>query len=767
MAEKKTKIRPVQENNKAEKKAAPKKNSGNKSFLMNKIPFKSCYEECGIIESAPGTYTVSYKVHVKDQTEDKTIEELRNGLREVFVEIARDFSFQIFIQNHTIQIGNFLDNIHLQENKEEKINSCIRAYNNMIDDNAEIGHNNYERSVFVVLSTSADMVDDAIAKFQELDAKIVRLFKEKYGYDINRQTIEDRLETIYSLFHPDEEATFASKKEEGTPIKSVLCPETYRSKETTYLQVGNRYAKTLFVNSFPPVVSHTLLNDLMATCSNSVLSIACVPIDTKLGQQVAAAKVLANTDSREIKKRDSVEDRKYKRTEIRIERKRENEVEYFYEQAKQELDEAVANNDVMLMTSFLITLFAETLEELERNAKLLSMSAAKFAIQIKECEDFQDAAFLSVFPVCNTKVDIARFLSSATVATMQPLKAKSVFSNTYSFVGLNSISDNFVLINRDLCRVGIICGIKNSGKSFTVKHSALNCLMNSNDEVLILTKNMKPYQNFVEKVGGSVYQSDHPDFYMLSEDEKLKRVMLEAFMVNSANLHIKKISAAKRVASLANMEKEANELSTFKTWNEAARAINSNKQQFSAFMTAMREYSKGFKKEADFLSSASRFNVIEIGNDADLVVMLAAALKYIHQKELEGSRVNLFVDGIDGLFYSDPGSAYLCLLVDEIKKTRSVATFVVQDTVRVLANDDAAIEFNYFIENKNEYFHLLAQGPIERKNFADRLNIPASLMAYLIDREPGEGIIITPAENVAFNNRFEKQTNEFYSLFYI
>ena len=73
----------------------------------------------------------------------------------------------------------------------------------------------------------------------------------------------------------------------------------------------------------------------------------------------------------------------------------------------------------------------------------------------------------------------------------------------------------------------------------------------------------------------------------------------------------------------------------------------------------------------------------------------------------------------------------------------------------------------YNKEKENvDYYKLLAQGPIERRTYAEKLNIPNSLVYYLTDREPGEGVINTPADNVAFNDRFEKKDDPFYGLFY-
>jgi hypothetical protein len=351
---------------------------------------------------------------------------------------------------------------------------------------------------------------------------------------------------------------------------------------------------------------------------------------------------------------------------------------------------------------------------------------------------------------------------------MQPLRAKVVVSNKYSFSGLNSISDNLVFINRDLCRVGIISGVDHSGKSFAVKREITNKLMNSDNEILLITPNMTPYANFVKVFKGDVYKSEHVDFFMLSKDQTVKQYMFEAYMSNSLELHKKRMANTKKKEIFETIKKEAEILSKFNSWNEAMKAFNSDKQRFATFGTVLKTmgYMEGFRKEASFLNSTNRLNVVEIKTDADLIISIATAMQYRARKEAEGKCVDIFIDGIDPVFFSFSGGNFVACFADEVEDSKSYLTMVIQDAVRIWGNADANIEFSYFLDHVS-YFKLLAQGPIERRFYSEKLNIPTSLLAYLTDIEPGEGVIMTRAENVAFNDRFETKNDPFYSLFYV
>jgi hypothetical protein len=99
MAEKKTKTRPVKEE-KVQKpvKEKPQKKQNAKGFLLNKVPFTNCYEECGIIEARLGEFSVAYKVDLNGKHPNKAVEDLKNGLRKIFINpLFQGMSFQFFI----------------------------------------------------------------------------------------------------------------------------------------------------------------------------------------------------------------------------------------------------------------------------------------------------------------------------------------------------------------------------------------------------------------------------------------------------------------------------------------------------------------------------------------------------------------------------------------------------------------------------------------------------------------------------------------------
>lgn len=104
------------------------------------------------------------------------------------------------------------------------------------------------------------------------------------------------------------------------------------------------------------------------------------------------------------------------------------------------------------------------------------------------------------------------------------------------------------------------------------------------------------------------------------------------------------------------------------------------------------------------------------------------------------------------------------IILKDIEVVKVPITLVIEDTVHIVTNQKAVVEFDYLL-NKIRCYKLLSLGPIERKKFIERLNIPQLLIPYIVDRGAGEGVLITPSANIAFNDRFEEKDNEFYMLF--
>ena len=162
----------------------------------------------------------------------------------------------------------------------------------------------------------------------------------------------------------------------------------------------------------------------------------------------------------------------------------------------------------------------------------------------------------------------------------------------------------------------------------------------------------------------------------------------------------------------------------------------------------------------------NRLNLIHYDSStpSELITTINYLWNYIIAMKKANMNVCVYIEGIDEFLHTPVTNDYLMELLNKCSKLKVPFTMTIQNCALLVANDNAKIELEYFLE-KIEYFKILSMGVIERRIFKDKLNISNSIIPYITDKEPGEGIIITPTSNIAFNDRFLNMDNDFYKRF--
>ena len=771
---------------------AKKSNLNISKTLADKIPYLRCYEECGIIETQNNVYTRGYEIsnpEEKVQTQFN-IQLVRNCMESILKDMAVDgMSYQFCVRNRRVDTQDYLKNILALEHGEEKLDDYVRRYNDTICENTSIGHNNFETKIYYIISYSAEIVEDAIEQFEKIYEVVKSRFQNLYGYIANPMSLVERLESIYDIFHPENKQDFGkivdydgngfsfhSMQLMKLTTKDLVAPSEDIISESNYLKIGNSFARALFINSVPMDAPDTVLTDIMGVSSNSVLSVLYQPMESEIGFNVSAREVKENTYKKVIPVRDTVEDRKARRTKVQELPIYESEQTYFQETALELYKESVAKGNPTMLTSFVIVLFADDLKELDRDTRLLKLSASKYAVQIRTADKIQLEAFQSVLPLNNAKIDVKRTFSVDRLTTMPPINVQALFEQIRAFHGLNAINDNLVLIDRQNYMSGMITGIENSGKTFACKRECFNALISTNDEVIILTKKPQEYKIFTQELGGSVVYDFHPDFVDVDENfnlteapEELRKAVLEACITYGNGFYKKKyktltgekdnlLEDEKRTA-YRKVEAEAERLKIYSKLEDMLDYASENFMHFEMFLSAMDRYMVYGNLPQ------SRLKAIHIESDMDMIIKLSYFLDYAVRMKKKNKNIWLFVDGADELLYSTTGSDFLIALLERTEKLHVPVTLIIDDSVHIFTNQDASIEFEYLL-NKMNYFKLFGLGPIERKQFIEKLNIADTLVPYITDREPGEGIILTSTSNIAFTDRLGDEEHLFYKLFY-
>ena len=756
----------------------------NHAAMHKNIPYRYCFEEGGMIETEKGIYSRTFKIvppdgDIKGSYHSKMTRML---MEDILQKLAENFTYEFTIRNCHMDREEYLSKVMLNETERKDVYQHLRIlYNKVLQDNCDIGHNNFTREVYLTISIEADIPEIALEKFLEAEPWIKELFHALYGFEIKVLELSERLELLYDIYHPKQNGDkFGDKVDydgNGFSIKSMqrmkmdtkdtIAPECYEYKARDYMRVGDSYVRTFFINSIPEFVPDSVLLDFASVSSNSILSIHYQSMDQELGFQTAAKMVRDNTEVRKIPIRDTVSDRKNHRVQRQENSIREEENEYFYQSALNLFKRSKAKGHTAIQATFIITLFAESMEELNRDSSLLYLSASKYVCQIRCLDLQQNEGFQSVLPLNNLKVRVGRVFTIEEMAVMQPLDIQEIFEKNRTFYGLNAINDNFVFMDRTNYLTAMIVGGENSGKTTSVKREVVNTLLSTRDDVVILANYLEEYRDFAEKLEGQIIQVFCPDIfekdinYNLNNDKHiLQRIFLEAYLSTKIGLQKQRLLPDVMQEYYKQIEREAELLCRCNSMNEALIFAKEHLVELPLFIKTL----ENFLFSTDYLTGKRRLTVIGYENEEELLVNLDYLWNYAVQSKKKNRTVWIFIDAVDVLVYSSFCSDYLISLLERAEMLRVPITLVIQDTVHIVTNQKASMEFDYLL-NKIRCFKLLSLGPVERKRLIDRLNVPQLLIPYMVDREAGEGILITPSANIAFNDHFEEKDNEFYMLF--
>ena len=272
----------------------------------------------------------------------------------------------------------------------------VDEYNKTIARAGMLGNNSIKKENYMVLSVRARRPEEAKKIFKELDETVREEFEKLYGIRVRGMEIAERLGVMYAMLNPGRK-DFGKKadlrgdgifrledmKKMGLSTKDCIAPETWELIGCDVMRIGDHYARGFFINTLPEAVPMNLIPDVTNISSKMVFSVIYENVDAKVGFEASTRAVTGNTIVRQENKRDTLKDRMEKnvtRTEMIVD---VSERAYFERSALAEFKDAVASGNKTMMASFVLVLYSPDPEGLERDTKLLHISCAKFACQIK------------------------------------------------------------------------------------------------------------------------------------------------------------------------------------------------------------------------------------------------------------------------------------------------------------------------------------------------------------------------------------------------
>ena len=273
-----------------------------------------------------------------------------------------------------------------------------------------------------------------------------------------RKQQEENLQSQYNDYR-EEDVRILKKKN----IKELIAPSGIDSSNIDHLEIisnATRYARSFFVSSLPRMCTFPELFRDMYMFGDINTSIYINPVKEEKSQN-DLNRVINEIETERIVAADKGNiNRESTLTQKRME-------------AEQLRDEIAAGFNKLFEASIISTIFAYSMEDLERNTKLLSSEMSKTLVGIKNAWGMQEEAFKSNLPFMNDQVRKTHTFDRNSMGTVFPFTTSEVGHPTGVPLGFNKqtgtpiLFDNFhpSLTNYNM----VIFAKSGAGKSVTMK----------------------------------------------------------------------------------------------------------------------------------------------------------------------------------------------------------------------------------------------------------------------------------------------------------
>ncbi len=281
-------------------------------------------------------------------------------------------------------------------------------------------------------------------------------------------------------YHPSEES-----------IANIVAPAGIETN-ANYLKLGNYFAKTFFVFTYPRYISSGWFSPIINLAEMMDISIFAHPMATSLALrtlQKKTAQVEAEISEREEKGL-----------------VRSPQLETAYRDIEQLRDMLQQGTEKLFKIGVYITVYGSELEQLNKLEQTITSALEAKLVYIKPALFRQLEGLTTTLPLAQDKLKIHTPLNTGPASSLFPFISPDLTSEEGILFGVNLHNNSLVIFDRfSLPNANSVVFAKSgSGKSYASKLEILRSMMIGTDVIVIDPEN--EYQNLANAVGGSFFK---------------------------------------------------------------------------------------------------------------------------------------------------------------------------------------------------------------------------------------------------------------------
>jgi type IV secretory pathway VirB4 component len=542
----------------------------------------------------------------------------------------------------------------------------------------------------------------------------------------------------------------------GTQDQVDLISYAGLKEESSYLQINDRFVRTLFVSGYPYVASTGWLNNLINFNHDIDISYHIEQVDPL----TALPKLIRKITELESTKRTMLKEGKVIGSEITDP----------LESAMELKDKIQRGMEKLFQISIYMAISAESLTELNKVTKLLETVMQTRLFYIKPATFQQIEGLQSILPRAENKLAQKRNLDSSSAALTFPFVSSELVQESGILYGINKSNNSLVIIDRYSLNNAnsIIFAQSGSGKSYTAKVEILRHLMQGTKVIIIDPE--REYKQLAASVGGTYIKLS------ATSKEKINPFQFTQHTVtaeNNLSEHIQDLTEliSLMVGSLTSEERAVVDRALLLTYKEARLTPRKNaKKQKEVEFPLLKDFYKNLKamKHKDLCDRLERFvkgslstvfdsqtNIkldnrlivfdIKDLNESIRSIMMMVVANFVNNEVKQNPQKRMLVIDEGWILLQEPESArFISGLVRRARKYYLGVTIISQQ-----ANDFLNQDYGKAIASQSSLRILMRQDTTTIKKVAEEFHLSAYEQHYLLTCDRGEALIIADQNHVA------------------
>ncbi len=271
-------------------------------------------------------------------------------------------------------------------------------------------------------------------------------------------------------------------------LRDFIAPSSIEFN-TSYFQIGTRFARTFYVYGYPRQVYTGWLSGMVNLDEVMDMSMYIYPVESQvvlenLRKKVTQLEAGIQIDNERGKVRDPGK-------------------EAAITDAEEIRDKLQVGEERFFRFGLYFTIYGESQDELEFVSHKVESMLGEQLVYSKPATAQQEQAFNSTVPQLTDQLQIRRNMSTGALSTSFPFTSADLSQESGILYGINMHNSGLVIFDRFSLENGnsVVFAKSGAGKSFTVKLEALRSMMFGTEIIIIDPEN--EYQRLCEAVGGA------------------------------------------------------------------------------------------------------------------------------------------------------------------------------------------------------------------------------------------------------------------------